>query len=56
MTKRIRRRWTPGPNAHHIEENEPTLDEAVTELHILEEGISPPPVGRMATFGGITQF
>jgi hypothetical protein len=29
------------------------LDGNVTELHILQDGLSPPPAGRMATFGGI---
>jgi len=46
--KRIRRKWTPLPPTDYRHQS---LDEAVTELHILEDGLSPPP-GRLATFGG----
>jgi hypothetical protein len=57
---RIRRRWTPAarPSGRATGEGEEeeghSLDEAVTELHILEEGLSPPPAGRMATMGSGT--
>uniref|UniRef100_A0A1I8BJ32 ANK_REP_REGION domain-containing protein n=1 Tax=Meloidogyne hapla TaxID=6305 RepID=A0A1I8BJ32_MELHA len=47
--KRIRRKWTPIPLADFRRQS---LDEAVTELHILEDGISPPH-GRLATFGDL---
>nr|CAD2122855.1 unnamed protein product [Meloidogyne enterolobii] len=47
--KRIRRKWTPLPPSDYRHQS---LDEAVTELHILEDGLSPPP-GRLATFGDL---